>query len=62
MIFSLLIFAIILCVAVWIVRLLPLPPPIPLIMQIIIGVFALMWLLHAFGAWGGSPVFRGSWY
>jgi hypothetical protein len=55
---SLLIFALILCVALWIVRTIPFPAPFGMIAQVIIGVIALVFLIDMLMGGLAFPVVR----
>jgi hypothetical protein len=52
---NLLIVALIIALAFWVVGKMGLPEPVGLILRIIVGVIALIWLLNLFGAMGGHP-------
>jgi hypothetical protein len=54
---QLLVFAIVAFVAVWVVRLLPLPAPLDVIALLIVGLVLLLSLLRILGVWKGGPPF-----
>jgi len=52
---NILILAIVLIVAFWIIGKMAAPDPIGVILRIIVGVLGLLWLLNLVGAVGGHP-------
>ena len=52
---NVLILAVILCVAFWIIGKIAAPDPINLILRLIVGILGLIWLLNLVGAVGGHP-------
>lgn len=52
---NLLIIALIFSLAFWVIGKMALPEPVSMILRIIVGVIALIWLLNLFGAMGGHP-------
>lgn len=51
------ILAVILCVAFWIIGKMAAPEPIGLILRVIVGIMGLIWLLNLVGAVGGHRFF-----
>jgi hypothetical protein len=52
---NVLILAVILCIAFWIVGKMAAPEPLGLILRVIVGIFGLLWLLNLVGAVGQHP-------
>jgi hypothetical protein len=52
---NVLILAVILFVAFWIVGKMAAPEPLSLILRVIVGILGLIWLLNLLGAVGGHP-------
>jgi len=52
---NILILAVVLVVAFWIIGKMAAPSPIDTILRIIVGVLGLLWLLNLIGAVGGHP-------
>jgi len=57
---TLIIFLIVVGCLIWIVRVLPLPAPFPMILQVLIILVALLWLLNGLGVLGGLGFHRVS--
>jgi len=43
--------------AIWVVDMMPLPPPIKMVARVILGIAALLWLLNALGLLRGHALF-----
>jgi hypothetical protein len=52
---NILIVALIFSLAFWVIGKMGVPEPINLILRVIVGIIALVWLLNLFGAVGGHP-------
>jgi len=52
---NILIMALIFSLAFWVIGKMGVPEPIGLILRVIVGIVALVWLLNLFGALGGHP-------
>ena len=52
---NLLINVVIIALAFWVIGKMALPEPVGLILRVIVGIIALLWLLNLFGAMGGHP-------
>jgi hypothetical protein len=59
---SLIVGLVLLGLAFWVIRTLSgafgIPAPIVTVLQVIVVVFAVLWLLQAFGLWSGGPSIR----
>ncbi len=52
---NILIVALIFSLAFWVIGKMGVPEPINMILRVIVGIVALIWLLNLFGALGGHP-------
>jgi hypothetical protein len=52
---NILIIALIFALAFWVIGKMGVPEPINMILRVIVGLVALVWLLNLFGALGGHP-------
>lgn len=54
MIISLIVGIVVISLAYWLLTLIPLPPPAPVILKVIFIVVLVLYVLQAFGLWGGT--------
>ncbi len=52
---NILIVALIFSLAFWVIGKMGVPEPVNMILRVIVGIIALIWLLNLFGALGGHP-------